>query len=152
MTHPLTRTRTRTCAQAHTHRAGGLTLALTLGLLLGVSACDDSTGPEGANVSGDWSGVASFASGFTARMNLTQTGTAVTGTMTVAGGFIDAPVTGTVEPDGRRLAWAVLDGCEAWGGTLDLDGTGESMEGPILIDYTGCASGTNTSGTLRLSR
>lgn len=92
-------------------------------LLMLVAACsDDSTGVEGPDVSGSWSGVASFASGFSASMSIDQTGT------------------------------AVLDGCEAWAGTLDIDGTASSMEGPILIDRSGCSSGSNSSGVLRLDK
>ena len=129
-----------------------LAIAATLALTTVAACSDDSTGVEGPDVSGSWSGVASFASGFSASMSINQTGTAVSGTMTVAGGFINAPVTGTVDPTGRRLAWAVLDGCEAWAGTLDIDGAATSMEGPILIDRSGCSSGSNTSGVLRLDK
>ncbi len=117
-------------------------------LALSLAAC----GSDGPNepFTGSWSGVASFGSGFSASMTLTQSGVNVTGTMRLAGGFIDRPLTGTV--NGRAMTWAVPDGCEIWGGVATLNDDGSQMTGPIQQNLSQCPSGTGASGTLRLDR
>jgi hypothetical protein len=111
------------------------------------TACSDSTGPE-SGVAGDWLGTAVLPNGFTTSMSLTQSGSNVSGIMSVAGSFRERTLTGSME--GTRLAWTVLDGCEVWAGTLTL--AGDAMSGPVLVDMSGCSAGSNASGTVSLTR
>jgi hypothetical protein len=127
-----------------TSRLAGVAL---LALVAVGTACSDTTGPE-SGVAGDWLGTAVLPNGFTTSMSLTQSGSNVSGSMSVAGSFRDRPLTGTVEQG--RLAWTVLDGCEVWAGTLAL--AGDAMSGPVLVDMTGCSAGSNASGTISLTR
>ena len=120
----------------------------TVPILL-VAACSDSSGPD-TTLSGSWSGTASFGSGFSASMTLTQNGPDVTGTLRIVAAVADAPVIGAFTSG--TMVWAAQDGCEVWVGTLVLDGTSNRMEGPIARDVSACSSGTATSGTLRLDR
>lgn len=123
-------------------------------LLMTGSACggDDATGPGGSSVAGSWSGVTSFSSGYTTHMTLAQTGTAVSGTMSVAGAFIDNALTGTVDGTNLTLDWLVYRGCEAWSGVLTISSDGESMTGPLHVDTSGCTSGSDANGTLNLTK
>jgi hypothetical protein len=114
-------------------------------------ACSDS-GPGSLSVAGSWSGVTVFNSGFTTSMDLTQTGSEVSGTMRIAGAFLDNPITGTVSAEDRTLEWEVADGCESWGGTLTISADGQGMTGPVLADVSGCPSGSNSSGTVTVTR
>ncbi len=117
-----------------------------------LAACG-STGPDALDLSGEWSGVMSFNSGFTTYATLDQTGGAVSGTLRTSAGFINGePLTGTVSQADRTFTWAVGHGCELWSGVLTIDAGGASMTGPILVDKTGCSSGSNSSGTLSLTR
>ncbi len=123
-------------------------LALSLLALMLVAGCgsDEPNQP----FTGSWSGTASFASGFSAGMNLTQSRTNVTGTMRLAGGFIDRPLSGTVV--GNTMQWLVFDGCEKWLGTATLSDDGTRLTGPIQQDLSGCPSGSGASGTINLTR
>ena len=125
---------------------GALVLALSL------SGCSDQTGLEGLVLTGTWTGTVTLPNGYTTSMNLSQTSTNVSGTMTIAGSFVNRNVTGTVDADTRGFAWAVLKDCEVWGGVLTVSGDGSSMEGPVLLDRTGCVGQSNVSGMLRLTR
>lgn len=124
---------------------------LCLCLLSFVVACSDSaTGPDKMSVAGDWHGITSFTSqGRTTSMSLSQSGTTVTGTFTVAGAFIGITLTGEVSPSGR-FSFLAPHNCEVWGGTLTLNGN--ELAGPIIIDYSGCSGQSNESATLTLTR
>lgn len=114
------------------------------------AACSNSTGPQTPSVSGDWSGITVFPTqDRTSSMSLSQSGTSVTGTFSVAGAFADIEVTGTVDASGRFSFLAPRD-CEVWGGTLILDGS--SLSGPIVIDRSGCTAQSNGAATLNLTR
>lgn len=126
-------------------------MALPIILIALAMGCSDN-GPGSLDVSGSWSGVTSFNNGFSTSMDLTQTGTAVGGTMTVAGAFIDNTFTGTLDATNRTVEWEVLRGCESWGGTLSVSADGTQMTGALLVDRTGCSSGSNESGTVSVSR
>ncbi len=114
------------------------------------AACSSSTGPKTPSVSGDWSGITSFATqGRSSSMSLSQSGTSVTGTFSVAGAFANIAVTGTVDASGR-FSFLAPRNCEIWGGTLTLDGS--SLSGPIVIDRRGCTGQSNEAATLNLNR
>ncbi len=127
---------------------------LTAALLVGLTACGDDGSPGGADVSGSWSGVSAFASGFTTSMTLTQTGTTVTGEMRVSGLVPSGTtVNGTVNVGARTFTWAAFTGCDAWGGVLSISADGQTLTGPVLVDRSGCQPAqSNSTGTMNLSR
>lgn len=127
---------------------------LTAALLVGLTACGDDGSPGGVDVSGSWSGVSSFASGFSTSMTLTQTGTTVTGQMRVSGSVPSGtPVNGTVDALARSFAWAAFVDCVAWGGVLSISADGQTLTGPVLVDNSGCQPAqSNSTGTMNLSR
>lgn len=126
--------------------------ALAIAVLVAFGGACSDNGPGGVSVAGSWSGVTSFASGFSTSMSLTQSGTAVGGTMTVSGAFIGNAFTGTLNAANRTVEWEVLRGCEVWGGTLTISADQSEMTGPVLVDTSGCSSGTDASGTVRVTR
>lgn len=128
------------------------TALAALVLALSLSGCSDQTGLQNLVLTGSWTGTITLPNGYTTSMNLSQTSTNVSGTMTIAGSFVNRNVTGTVDGDTRGFAWAVLKDCEVWGGVLTVDAEGSSMEGPVLVDRSGCVGQSNVSGTLRLSK
>jgi hypothetical protein len=86
-------------------------------------------------------------------LNLEQSGSAVSGTMRIAGVMGETPITGNVASGDRTLAWKVSYGCEVWTGTLNIDGSVQQMSGPLEIDRTGCQPAQrNGSGTLSVDR
>jgi hypothetical protein len=134
-------------------RPGKSCIALLLTLL--AAACSDS-GPGEVNVSGSWIGGAAFGGtqSVSTRMTLVQTGTGISGTirMTSALPFNGVPITGEINTANRTLTWIAADGCETFGGVLNIDPNGVAMSGPILNDLSNCPSGSNTSGTLTMSK
>lgn len=127
-------------------------LVVILGLTVAMGACDDTTGPGEQGLQGAWSGTAALPNGFTASMDLQQTGTAISGEMSIAGSFRDRPITGTHSSSNRTFIWTVADGCDRWSGTLNISADGSEMDGPIVLDRSGCSAGSDASGTLRLDR
>jgi hypothetical protein len=129
------------------------TLALLLTIL--AAACTDS-GPRSVNIAGSWLGGADFGGtqSVTTRMTLTQTGTAISGTIRATGALPGAgvPITGVVDVNNRTFTWAAADGCESWGGVLNIDEQHTGMSGAIVIDVSGCPSGSNSSGTLTMAK
>jgi hypothetical protein len=127
-------------------------LAPALSLCL-ITACS-STGPDGLDLGGEWSGVSTLPNPFTTSASLSQTGTAVSGTLRVAGSFVQGrPVTGQVSEANRTFTWAVGNGCELWGGVLTIDAGGDAMSGPVLVNRSGCSgSPSNSSGQMQLTR
>ena len=125
-----------------------------VGIALAV-ACSDS-GPGGVNVAGSWIGSAQFGGtqGVTTRMTLVQTGIGISGTIRMTGAlpFNGVPITGEVNTANRTMTWIAADGCETYGGVLNIDAAAVEMTGPILHDVSGCASGTNSSGTLTMTK
>jgi hypothetical protein len=125
-----------------------------LGTVLAV-ACSDS-GPGGVSVAGSWIGSAQFGGtqGVTTRMALVQTGIGISGTIRMTGAlpFNGVPITGEVNAANRTMTWIAADGCETYGGVLNIDANGAAMSGPILHDLSGCSSGTNSSGTLTMTK
>ncbi|MCG6990224.1 MAG: hypothetical protein LJF06_18945 [Gemmatimonadetes bacterium] len=127
-----------------------LRLGATAALCLSAACSGGATGPHAPSVSGDWSGITAFPTqGRSSSMSLSQSGTSVTGTFSVAGAFADITVTGTVDASGR-FSFLAPRNCEVWGGTLTVDGS--SMSGPIVIDRSGCTAQSNESATLNLTR
>jgi len=122
-------------------------------LLFGLAACGDDESSE-INVSGDWSGGSVFGSGFSTSMALSQAGATVTGTIRVSGSLTrGAPLNGNVDDNARLFVWTAFSDCEAWGGTLTVSEDGQSMEGPVRIDRSGCQPPQEAStGTMSLSR
>jgi hypothetical protein len=128
--------------------------ALALTTAAGACGDKDSTSPDAAlTVSGDWRGVVTFPNGFTTTMTLTQTGTAVSGRMSVTGVFLDRTFTGQVNAQGRTLMWGVARDCELWAGVLNIDATGRQMSGAVATNGSGCQPvRANASGTLSLTK
>lgn len=122
----------------------------------GTAACDNPAGPSGAGattVAGTWFGSAVLGNGFSARMTLQQSGTTVNGTMSIAGQYVDRPLTGTYASNGRALAWSVNDGCERWSGQLTLDAAGSRLSGTLMRDGRGCVPQIpDASGTLTFDK
>lgn len=133
---------------------GPSALCVAITLAAAVVACGDSTGPDEAlNVAGAWQGTARLPNAYTTTMNLQQTGSGVTGSMTVVGSIVGRTVTGQVDATDRTFMWAVSRNCEIWGGVLSIDAAGQAMSGPVLIDRTGCQPAqSNGSGTLSMTR
>lgn len=125
---------------------------LALGLL---AACSDS-GPNRLSVAGTWTGSAQFGGtqGVSMTFTLSQSGDAISGTVRATGAlpFAGVPVAGEVDTNGRTVTWLAVDGCETWGGVLTVDAAGTAMSGGILVDRSGCSSGSNSGGTLTLTR
>ena len=121
--------------------------------LVALIGCGDSGGPSAVGVTGDWTGTMTLPNAYSTTATLQETGTAVSGTMRVAGSFTDQPLTGQVDGQTRAMSWTVLRGCETWSGVLTLAPGGDQMSGPVLIDRTGCQPvQPNGSGSLSLSR
>jgi len=116
--------------------------------------CGGGTDPDNAvNVAGQWSGTALFPNARGTQATLQQSGTAVSGQMSVNGAFVGRAVTGQVSAQNRTLTWAVLRDCELWGGVLNVGAAGDAMSGSVLIDGSGCQPArANVSGTLSLTR
>lgn len=128
------------------------TLAIAAAVCVG---CSETTGPPepGATISGAWRGVSQFggSGGFTTSMTLTQSGTNVTGTMSLTGGFRDNPLNGTLS--GGRFEWAVADGCERWSGIASVESGSATFSGTILQDTTNCQPArSGASGTMNLDK
>ena len=129
--------------------------ALALLFAVWATACTD-TGPGSVNIAGSWIGGSDFggAQSVTTRMTLIQTGTAISGTIRATGALPVAgvPITGQVDTNNRTFTWAAADGCEVWGGVLNIDAAQTGMTGTILVDVSGCQSGSNSSGSLTLTK
>lgn len=129
------------------------TLAIAVAVCVG---CSETTGPpepDQANISGTWRGVSQFggSGGFSTSMTLTQSGTNVTGTMSLTGGFRDNPLNGTLS--GGRFEWTVLDGCERWSGTASVENGSPEFSGTVLQDVTNCQPArSGASGTMNLEK
>jgi hypothetical protein len=121
-------------------------------LAVAAACSDDSSGPEAFNVNGQWAGTAALGTqGRSTNMTLTQSGAAVTGTMSLTGVMVDRPLTGTVTGD--QFAWFVGFGCERWAGLMNASADRRQVSGSITQDLTNCAPPrSGTSGTLTLDR
>jgi hypothetical protein len=130
-----------------------LTLAAAAAVCVGCSETTGPTQPGEASLSGTWRGVSHFggSGGFTTSMTLTQSGTNVTGTMSLTGGFRDNPINGTTS--GGRFEWTVLDGCEKWSGIAPVVSGSTELSGTILQDVTNCQPArSGASGTMNLDK
>jgi hypothetical protein len=132
-------------------------LAVPLGVvvLAAVGCGGNPAGPSepSLEVAGRRVGTAILPNGYSATLNLEQSGSAVSGTMRIAGVMGETPITGNVASGDRTLAWKVSYGCEVWTGTLNIDGSVQQMSGPLEIDRTGCQPAQrNGSGTLSVDR
>ena len=124
-----------------------------LALVAGLVGCSNSSGPGSFDVSGHWTGIASLPNGRSTSADLQQTGTAASGTMTVAGAFVSTALTGQVSSQNRTLTWTLMRGCEVWGGVATVTADGGKMSGPVDIDRSGCQPAqSDGSGTLTLTR
>ena len=123
--------------------------------LLVAAGCDNPSGPSqnAVALAGTWQGSALLPNGFSATMNLQQNGSAVSGTLRIAGVMGETPLTGTFTTSTRIMSWQVNDGCEIWTGTLTVASGSREMDGPLQINRTGCVPAQNSgSGTLRLDK
>jgi hypothetical protein len=124
-------------------------------LAVAAGCSNNPAGPSGGGttVAGTWSGSALLPNGFSTRMTLQQTNTAVTGTMTLSGSYVDQLLTGTYAPSTRTFNWSVNDGCERWSGQLTLDAAGSRLSGTIAMDGRGCVPQiADASGTLTFDK
>jgi hypothetical protein len=131
------------------------TLCGGMALAVAAAACgDEGTGPgDAVTVAGQWRGTALLPNGRTTTMTLQQTGSAISGQMSVAGAFVGGSVTGQVNSANRTFTWVVGRGCEAWGGVLNVDPAGRQMSGALLIDRSACQPAqANGTGTLSMTR
>jgi hypothetical protein len=133
---------------------GRIATVIGAGLIVAAGCSNPSSpSPNPPAVAGMWTGTARLPNPYSSTMNLQQSGTAVSGTLRVAGSMGDTLLTGTITTDSRTLGWQVNHGCEIWSGTLSIDDGSQSMNGPVRIDRTGCAPARNSeSGTLELGK
>lgn len=126
---------------------------LAAAIVLAMTACGDSTGPESIDIRGNWSGSALLPNGFTATADFQQSGNGVSGTMSISGSFLDQPVTGQIDQADRTLEWTVLVDCYEWTGTLVINADETEMAGTISRDGSGCVPQEVTvNGTMQLTR
>ena len=123
--------------------------ALMPGLMLLASAC--STGPERLDLTGTWEGTTLLTDPFMATLSIVQSGATLTGNLTIAE-LLDGPFVGAVNETTRVLTWNVFSGCEQWSGTFDVNSDGTEMAGPVLNDVSACGTGSDSSGTITLSK
>jgi hypothetical protein len=149
--------RHRFSSAIRTLRRARLVGFLGLAAALVATGCSDVGGPDdqtnrAANVAGSWSGSTIFGSnGFTTSVSLQQRDRAVTGEMTIAGAFRDAPLVGEID-DFNRFTWAVNRGCEVWSGVMTIEASQIEMAGPVLLDGSRCPVITTESATMQLDR
>ncbi|MEX2530472.1 MAG: hypothetical protein WD960_06825 [Gemmatimonadota bacterium] len=126
---------------------------LTAAIVLAMTACSDSTGPESIDIRGDWSGSVALPNGFSSSADFQQSGNGVSGTMTISGSFVNRPVTGQIDPSERTLEWSVFVDCEEWTGTLGINAAETEMAGTVRRDGSGCVPEvSNVNGTMQLTR
>jgi hypothetical protein len=125
------------------------------GTVVLAAGCGSPAGPSdtvGA-MAGSWGGTALLPAARGAGMTLQQTGSAVTGTMSLGGVFLDRPLTGTYASSTRTFTWSVGFNCETWTGQMMLEGAGGSLAGTIRRDGRGCVPPvSDVNGTLSLDR
>lgn len=121
-------------------------------LVASVGACgSDGTGPGGVQVSGTWQGTTQLATAYSTTLTLQQSGNTIGGTIVIAG-LLDRPFVGTLPSGTRAINWTAVDGCEEWSGTLTVDSGGSQMTGPVLNDLSNCPAGSDSNGTISLTR
>lgn len=113
------------------------------------SAC--GTGPDDSSVAGTWRGVASLPATSTTNLSLTQSGNTVGGTIDISG-ILTSAIVGTFSASARTVDWLVFAGCEQWTGLFTISSDGSEMSGPVEGDFSSCASGSDISGTISVSR
>lgn len=124
-------------------------------VLLAAIACGSPASPSSPtlSVAGSWAGTAELPNPYSATMSLQQTGSAVSGTMRIAGATAQVPVTGTVNSGDRTFTWRANYNCEVWSGVLTIAGSAGTMNGPLTYDRSGCTPAlSNGSGTLSLNK
>jgi len=138
----------------HTFRRAVICGLLLTASLAGCSDDDDPGAVDTLNVSGRWSGGATLPNPRSTVMTLQQSGSGVSGQMSVSGSFPQGlPVTGTIDVASRTVTWAVARDCEVWGGVLTVSGDRRQMSGPLVINRSGCQPAqSNGSGNLTLNR
>jgi hypothetical protein len=139
----------RTKLMMPAHAASRLAL-LAMVAVLG-SACGDSTGPNELALAGAWQGTALLPGAFATGMELTQSGNTIAGTLEILG-VLDEAFVGTLNPTLRTVAWQVFSGCELWSGTFTMSSDGSQMSGPIQSDLSSCPSGTDSNGTVSVTK
>lgn len=125
-------------------------MGLVAVLAFAASGCG-GTGIDAIELAGTWTGTALLPNAYTTTLQLTQSGSTIGGTISIAG-VLNQPLAATLNDAARTLDWTAYDGCEEWSGTFTVASDGASMSGPVLNDLTGCPSGSNSSGTISVSR
>ena len=128
-------------------------LTVLLGAVLVLGACEDHegslsviTGPQNASFAGSWTGDYTSSNNpgsvFTATMQLAQSGTSVTGSLTTSPGR-SANFTGTVSGSRLNGTWTWTDLCAGTAtSTLDMAASGTRITGSYSSnDCLGLTSG-----------
>ena len=128
-------------------------LTILLGAVLVLGACEDHggfssiiTGPQNASFAGTWTGDYTSSNNpgsvFTATLQLTQSGTSVSGTLTTSPGR-SATVAGTVSGSRLTSNWTWTDLCAGTAtSTLDMAASGTRATGSYSSnDCLGLTSG-----------
>ena len=107
--------------------------------------------PQVANVAGHWTGQWSTAGlAITSTMNLTQSGSSISGNITVLGSTLQ--LTGSV--GSSSLSWQVVGGgCGSFTGSTTFGGLNPtSMNGTQTLDTRGCSSPGFYTGAIAWTR
>lgn len=123
-------------------------LAVGLFTILALAGCKSSTGPS-SSLTGQWNGLVGTPVNRSADMKLTQSGSNVTGTMSIVGAYNQTAITGTVA--GGVLSWTVTIQCQTWTGTASLSSGNKVLSGPLSLTDS-CNPGNDVTATLTLNR